>query len=235
MAWLFTACYWSIAVLVVLLSFKQIPPHFIHKSIRLWGNLVLKILGIQIELLNPSTLETKQPRVIVCNHQSALDLIWGAFICPPAPLAIGKKEIIYVPFVNLAWWAFNFIRIDRKNLKNALHSLAGVSQEIVKNQRSLFIAPEGTRTHDGSILPFKKGAFHIAISCQAPIYPVVISGAFELMPKGSFFAKQGTIRISFLPPISTLGKTSKDIDFLIEKVRTQMIEKFNFQQNITDG
>ena len=224
--WIFSGFYWLVFVIAYFMSFKQFPVTWVQKVIQLWGKTTLQILGIQVELLNENNINHQESRIVICNHQSALDTLWGAMICPPAPLVIGKKEILYVPILNLLWWVFKFIRIDRSNSIKAIHRLKNVATEIVQNKRSLYVSPEGTRTPHGSILPFKKGPFHIAIESQAPICPVVVVGCFELMPKGKLRAKPGRIRIKFLPPISTRGLTVQDLNSLIERTRNTMIQAY---------
>lgn len=222
-AWCFSLIYWFIVISVYGLSLRSLPDRFVHAAIHLWGKVTLKILQIQVELVNSNTMLDAKPRVVIMNHQSVLDLVAGACICPPSPLAIGKKEVVYIPIINLIWWGLRFIRIDRKHKEKAIASLEKVNDVLVQQSRSLMLAPEGTRTLDGSILPFKKGAFHIAIKNQVPIYPIVCVGAYELMPKSSFFPKPGKIRFYFLPPVSTAGLTTDQIDSLIDRVRSEMV------------
>lgn len=229
-AWCFTCIFWIPSLFLYVLILRRIPDEYVHAGIHFWAKTTLKILSIRIEFMNQSTLADRRPRVIICNHQSALDILWGAFIAPPSLLVIGKREIAFVPVFNLVWWAFKFIRIDRANSTKALASLEGVSEKIVSHSRSLFIAPEGTRTHDGSILPFKKGAFYIAQKGHIPIYPVVVSGAFELLPRNAFFPKSGTIQIEFLAPIETRDFSIAELGQIIERIRIQMIEAYQRQQ-----
>lgn len=222
LAWTFALFFWTLVLLLALITLRQIPQSFMHQPIRLWGRVSLWILGIRLVCVNANPFTTRKSRVVICNHQSALDIPIAAAICPPAPLAVGKKEVLYVPLINLAWWIFRFIRIDRKDRQKALKSLAGVAEEVRNHERSFVIAPEGTRCLDGKMGPFKKGAFHIAIQAQAPICPVLIQGAFELMPKGTLLPRAGTVRIEFLSEAPTQGLTEKDLDALLETVRQKM-------------
>jgi 1-acyl-sn-glycerol-3-phosphate acyltransferase len=162
--------------------------------------------------------------VVVCNHQSTLDLPWGGTICPPRPVTIGKKEVVFIPILNLIFWALDFIRVDRGNTKKALASLEGVADQLKKGKRSLVIAPEGTRSPSGELLPFKKGAFHIAVQAQAPICPVVVHGAHDCLPKHRLLPRKGTIYIQFLEPISTRGKTASDVSDLTQQTESAIRE-----------
>jgi 1-acyl-sn-glycerol-3-phosphate acyltransferase len=231
LAWLFMIVYWSAVLALHLLTLKRLPPVWMAAMIRFWGRASLKLLGIRLELITPSTVTSQSPRVVVTNHQSALDLLWGAAICPPAPLAIGKREVIYVPVLNLIWWVLDFVRIDRSNRATSVLALNRAGQKIIEGKRSLMIAPEGTRTPDGTILPFKKGAFHIARRAGVPIHPIIVSGAFELMSKKSLVPKPGVIRLSFLPPVSAQeAGAMADENELIERVRGEMIRVY--EQNL---
>ncbi len=222
LCWIIVAVYWSAFIVVYGITFKKLPERWVTAAIRFWGHLLLWVAGIKLRLDNPSTLEDRLSRVVVVNHQSALDILWGAAIIPEGALAIGKKEVIYIPFLNLLWWLFGFIRIDRSNSKKAHQGLAHVATLLRTEARSLIIAPEGTRAPTSTMLPFKKGAFRIAIEAQAPIYPVVVSGAVELWPKSRLLPLPGEIRLRFLTPIPTSGLTLQNLDDLMTKVRSEM-------------
>lgn len=191
--------------------------------IRGWGVGGLKLAGIRVILDNECPYADRpEARVVICNHPSALDLLWGAAICPPRPLAIGKKELIFVPIINWAWWMLRFRRIDRRDRAAAVASLQDVPRWVRDNRLSLVLAPEGTRSHDGGIGPFKKGPFHIAVAAQAPIYPVVVSGAFELMPRTAWLPRTGAVRIRFLDPIPTAGMGAEQVTRLASDCRERM-------------
>lgn len=222
LCWLIVAVYWSAFILIYGLTLKKLPNRWVTSTIRFWGHLLLWVAGIKLRLDNPSTLEDRRCRVVVVNHQSALDILWGAAIIPEGALAIGKKEVIYIPFLNLLWWLFGFIRIDRSNSKKAHQGLAHVATLLRTEARSLIIAPEGTRAPTSTMLPFKKGAFRIAIEAQASIYPVVVSGAVELWPKSRLLPLPGEIRLRFLTPIPTAGLTLQNLEELMGMVRSEM-------------
>jgi 1-acyl-sn-glycerol-3-phosphate acyltransferase len=84
---------------------------------------------------------------------------------------------------------------------------------------SFLIFPEGTRSLDGRLGRFRKGGFFLAVGAGVPIVPVTIRGTFELMPKGRFGAKRGTVRVEFHDPISVEGYSVGNMDALVEKVR----------------
>lgn len=202
------------------------PPKRAQAVLRGWARGVCAILGIRIELDNASTLEDEAPRVVVFNHQSALDMLWVPWICPPGPVALGKKEVVWIPVVNLAWWALDFRLVDRNDPRRAALCLKGLPEALGAG-RSLLVAPEGTRSKDGSMLPFKKGAFVTAIRAGAPVYPVVVHGAYELLPKTSLVPKPGLIRLRFLPPVPTAGLGVGDAEALAERLRRSMAQAYD--------
>jgi 1-acyl-sn-glycerol-3-phosphate acyltransferase len=226
--WVLSAVYWPILLAFYVITLRRLPEAWRTGSIRLWGRATAFLLGVRVELETPYPFTDARPRVLVINHQSALDVVWGAMICPPAPLVIGKKEVIYIPLLNLVWWAFGFIHVDRKNSLKALRALQGVAQAI-RASRSLIIAPEGTRSPDGLFLPFKKGAFHLSMQSGAPVFPIVVCGAYELMPKKAFTARPGVIRLRFLSPENP-PSSEEDLDAWVVAVRGRMIAALSEMQ-----
>ncbi len=136
-SWLFTIIYWSIAFLFFFGTFKLFADRYLIPALKLWARVLLFFCRIRIEHVNPITFPDQKPRVCVCNHQSLLDILWGSSILPPRAMAIGKKEFIFIPIINVLWHLMKNVRIDRGDRQKALASLSGVASEIVKNSRSL--------------------------------------------------------------------------------------------------
>lgn len=222
-AWTFTVAYALPVVVVHAVARRALGEDWVVGQVHRWADVVLRLLGIRLVVDGPDTLTGRAPRVVVANHESALDVVWVARLLPPGPLGIGKKEVIWIPVVNLAWWALGFIRVDRADPARAVAALDGVAARIARERRSLFVAPEGTRSPDGRMLPFKKGAFHLAIQAQAPVVPLVVHGAFEAMPRRAWVPRRGVLRVRRLPPIPTAGLTLADVDSLRDRVRDAMI------------
>jgi 1-acyl-sn-glycerol-3-phosphate acyltransferase len=117
-----------------------------------------------------------------------------------------------------------FIPIDRSNRDRAIQSMR-LAAEIARSGASFLLAPEGTRSRDGKLLPFKKGGFYLAIDSGVPIVPISVRGAFELMPPGSFGIRPGTIEIFFHSPIPTSSLTHKDRSRLARVVRDSIASR----------
>uniref|UniRef100_A0A336LPN0 1-acylglycerol-3-phosphate O-acyltransferase n=1 Tax=Culicoides sonorensis TaxID=179676 RepID=A0A336LPN0_CULSO len=188
-----------------------------------------KLLGITFEVRGLENIDKERGGVVVVNHQSALDII----ICCHLALVIGKftavvkKEIFYVfPF----GWLWGTIYLDRKNKKAGRNFISQEIEEIKNNQVKVLIYPEGTRNQGTELLPFKKGAFHIALDAQSDIYPVVVS-RYHFLDSKSYRFGSGKSIIEILPSISTKGMTKNDIEYLIKVTRDLMQQKYKELSN----
>jgi len=190
-----------------------------------WG--LQRILGIRIRLESPSPLEAFQPCVYIGNHQDNLDVLIFGSLFPGNTIVIGKKEIAWIPFFNLFYVAAGNILLDRKHRTRALSGMAEAGRIIRERGRSVMIFPEGTRNRSGKgLLPFKKGAFHLAVSAQLPILPMVAS---PLEPRVSYRRRRvspGVITVRVLEPIPTAGKTMEDLTELLQLARERMLTEY---------
>jgi 1-acyl-sn-glycerol-3-phosphate acyltransferase len=141
-------------------------------------------------------------------------------------VAITKKEFVYIPIINLSIWTSGFLFLDRKNRHRAMASIEKIAHRVREEELSVFMAPEGTRTDTGEILPFKKGPFRIAAMNGVPVLPIVVQGAFELWPKTKFFPQPGTIQLHILPEIDTKDWSPNDLEGPMKMVRDQMKEEY---------
>lgn len=222
--WLFTAAFWPIVLLLHALTAGRLGQPWY--AMRFWGHASLRLCGIRLVIENASPFDVPGGRVVIVNHQSTLDMLSGAAVVPRGVLAIAKKELVFVPVLNLAWWAFGFVFLDRQNVRTAVAAINGLATRLKTERRSLFVSPEGTRAPTAAMLPFKKGPFRLALAERLPIYPVVTAGAFELMPKSSWWPRGGVIRLRYLPPIDTSDWHIDELPERIEAVRTLMCEAY---------
>ncbi|XP_029672511.1 1-acyl-sn-glycerol-3-phosphate acyltransferase alpha isoform X1 [Formica exsecta] len=189
---------------------------------------VSTLLGLRWELRGREHLEKDRACIIVANHQSSLDIL-GMFDLWPVMdkcTVVAKKEIFYAWPVGLCAWLCGLIFIDRMNSEKARSVLNNATKEIRDKKIKLWIFPEGTRHNTGEIHPFKKGAFHVAIRSQLPILPVVFSSYYFLSAEEKRF-DSGHILVTTLPPISTEGLSTDDVQELLEKTRSAMSEVFH--------
>jgi 1-acyl-sn-glycerol-3-phosphate acyltransferase len=188
-----------------------------------WGGLKIarvKSVGEGIEHLHQ-----KSPCVFISNHQSAFDLISCGKFYPERTVMIAKKELKYIPIIGLFFSCAGTIFLDRKRGSDARSMLRKVAPELLKKNVCVGFYAEGTRNRSGKgILPFKKGAFMLAIQAQVPLVPFVVS---EQEPVGlieRLEMRGGRMIVRILPPYPTVGLTDKDVTLFMEKIRGDMIK-----------
>lgn len=223
LVWLFIAVYTGLYIIFSVLTLRKLNDVVLAPAAHLWSKVILGLIGVKLECKNLEYLQDPKSRVIIFNHQSALDLLILTYILPPRSTAITKKEFIYIPFINLALWSAHYIFLDRSNRSRAVQALSKLPEWIREEKRSLLISPEGTRTPTGKLLPFKKGAFRIALDGHFDIYPLVIDGAFDLWPKQRFLPKPGVVRVECLPPVSTADWSVEELDGRIREIRERYL------------
>lgn len=199
-AWIVTTLFCVVVTLVSLVTFDA-RWRVVPAMIRWWGRTMLRLVRVRIDVSGAEHLAGRRMRVVVFNHASMLDAFIVAALLPPGGTAAVKREVLRYPGVNLAIWALGFVIIDRGHTDRARKSLARAAVRMRDEHLSVFIAPEGTRTRDGRLLPFRRGAFHLALDAGAPIVPLVLYGAGTLKPRGSLVTRPGTVRVLALPPV----------------------------------
>ena len=203
---------------VILASFFVNSGNPLHKIARLWGQSILVASRIKVNVKGMSRIDANRPYIYMPNHQSNFDipLLLGHLAVQFRWLA--KKELFKIPIFGLAMRKAGYISIDRNDRESAFKSLEIAAQKI-KNGVSVLIFPEGTRSRDGKIRPFKKGGFVMAIDSGVPIVPIVISGARGIMTKGRFRVNTGQISMLIQEPIDTSTYTMETKAALMERVR----------------
>ncbi|CAD6220375.1 GSCOCG00005026001-RA-CDS [Cotesia congregata] len=182
-----------------------------------------KLLGVTWEIRNKENLR-KKACIIVVNHQSALDVLGLHQIWPliGKGTVVSKKELFYLTGpIGIVFWLCGIICIDRRNADKARSNLNAVACKLKEEDTKLVIFPEGTRRNNGKVNPFRKGAFHMAVSAQLDIVPVVFSSQYFLETKKRF--DSGKVIITALPAISTDGAS---VDEVMEKTYKVMDEAF---------
>ena len=191
---------------------------------RLGARLGFALAGIRI-VVRGEKLPENPHFIYMMNHSSNLD-VPAVFINLPGEVrALGKKELFKLPVLSTAMRIGGFVPVDRSNREAAIESVRKAAR-VAREGASFLIAPEGTRSRTGKVLPFKKGAFYLAIDSGVPVQPVVVRGVHELMPPGSFSIRSGTIELIFLEPIPTRDYSTKERTRLMEEVRNRIVEAY---------
>ncbi len=163
-------------------------------------------------------VRTVSPAIYVSNHTSMVDVFLGIWLAPMGTVGVAKKEIVYYPFFGQLYAISGHILLDRANRGSAVDALADTARIIQKYGIGVWMWPEGTRSRDGRLLPFKKGFAHLAIATRLPIVPVVVSGAHRALAKKSLILRSTTIGVRALPPIPTDDWTLETLDAHIAQV-----------------
>ncbi|KAF9306702.1 1-acylglycerol-3-phosphate O-acyltransferase [Podila horticola] len=181
--------------------------------------------GVTFKISGKENLKTS-PAIVVCNHQSSMDMMVLGTVFPTHCVVMAKRELLYFPFLGLYMKLSNAIFIDRKNHKKAIESTTQAVADMRKHKSGIWIFPEGTRSRldTADLLPFKKGAFHLAIQAQLPVLPIVSAGYSHIYDSSKRSFPGGELEIRVLEPISTKGMTADDVNDLMEKTREVMLK-----------
>uniref|UniRef100_A0A8D0RQW9 1-acylglycerol-3-phosphate O-acyltransferase n=1 Tax=Sus scrofa TaxID=9823 RepID=A0A8D0RQW9_PIG len=152
---------------------------------------------------------------------------------PARPLCAHCRELLWAGSAGLACWLAGVIFIDRKRTGDAISVMSEVAQTLLTQDVRVWVFPEGTRNHNGSMLPFKRGAFHLAVQAQVPIVPIVMSSYQDFYCKKERRFTSGRCQVRVLPPVPTEGLTPDDVPALADRVRHSMLTVF--QEISTDG
>ncbi len=188
-----------------------------------YGRVARAIMGIRIHVEGGENLDVR-PATFVVNHQSGLDLATLSGVYPKGAVIIAKKEVRRIPAFGFMLEAFGNVFIDRQDRQNALSGLNQAVAEMKRKNLSAWIFPEGTRNPSGEgLLPFKKGAFYMAIQSATPSVPIVCSKLERLVNFEHRHARSGNMVVRVLSPISTAGLGITDVENLLQTTRNQML------------
>ena len=194
---------------------------FVHKEQQFWSRACYWLMFIPVSIDGTEHIQPGQSYVFVSNHQSMYD-VWLVYGWLPVIFKwLMKAEIRHIPFVGTACKAAGHIFVDRRKVKASLESLQEIKKQL-SNGVCTVIFPEGTRTIDGSVGKFKRGAFQIALELGLPVIPLSLTGCFEVMPKGQPYVTRHPVHMHIGQPIDL--KEYDDPNEAIEAVRQAVIE-----------
>ncbi len=192
---------------------------FVHKEQQFWSRSMCRLMFLPVTVDGEEHITPGQSYVFVSNHQSMFD-VWVIYGWLPVVFKwLMKAELRKVPFVGTACKAAGHIFVSRKNARASFESLHLIEQQLV-NGVSTVIFPEGTRSMDGSLGRFKRGAFQIALDLQLPVIPISLSGCYQAMPKGAWTVHRHPIHMHIGEPIDLkqFDDPQEAIDFVRQKV-----------------
>lgn len=207
---------------VILVSYLARRRHWVYPWALFGARNWLRWSGMKVRVRGLEHLDPKRTYVFISNHRSYLDT---AALFGHVGRRIGilaKKELLKVPILGYGMGYVNIMAIDRSNRQRAIETVQAATSRI-RSGVSFGVFAEGTRARPGCLLPFKKGAFYMAIEAGVPLVPVAMKNTDELMGKGTGEAKPGTIEMALLPPVETAGlSTDEDARLLIERIHASI-------------
>lgn len=190
---------------------------------------ITKIYGLKWHIRNGEILAEDRGAVLISNHQSILDIggMTNAWCVIRKLHLIAKKEVLYTGPVGIMTYLCGSIFIDRNKPKEAYKSLETATRFMTQDKAKIWVFPEGTRNTkwDGKLLPFKKGAFNLAVTAQVPIIPVIYS-PYYFIDKTKYIFNKGHVILQCLEPVSTVGLTLDDVPALAERLHLTMSRSF---------
>ncbi|NJD10328.1 MAG: 1-acyl-sn-glycerol-3-phosphate acyltransferase [Gemmatimonadetes bacterium] len=211
-----TALFGGLAVLSAALGIRG---RIHHSYTRTWARWLLAANRTRVDVAGLEHVALERPQVIVFNHQSWFDVLAIAGQVPKRVRFIAKKELGSVPVFGPAWKAAGHIAIDRHDINAARMSLARAGQLMRADNSAIVIFPEGTRSATGTLLPFKKGGFMLALETGVELVPAAVVGSRAVLPRDSWRVRKGRITLRFAPPVDTTALREEDRDELIARVR----------------
>jgi len=183
-----------------------------------WARFIARLTPMFVRVVGRDNVDPEQSYVVVSNHQSVYDILvlygWlGIDI-----RWVMKIEIRSIPGIGAACAALGHIYIDRSDHQAAIMSI-NAAREKISGGTSVIFFPEGTRSEDGRLKRFKRGAFRFAIDTELPILPVTVDGACDVLPARRYDLRPGVARLVIHPPISTVGLKTADLPALSDQIR----------------
>ncbi len=235
--------WWSLTVAGVLLLFVALPMMIILRLINrqiwlypfcMWGSKTwIRLSGAKVKVRGQENLKENKSYIFVANHKSYIDTTALFAYTGKKVGLIAKKEILKVPVLGQGISFINFLTIDRSNPERAKKTL-DKARRLVESGYSFALFAEGTRAMPGELLPFKKGAFHLAIQTGAAVVPVVFKNTDYIMGKKTGVVNPATMEIVLLPPIESKGLTEEnDLVNLLEETRAAIAFELEKDQTKT--
>jgi 1-acyl-sn-glycerol-3-phosphate acyltransferase len=222
----FLLAFWFTAIgvfapFLILLCMITKNENMIYSPVRFFVRLGLALVSVKVEVTGLDRLDPNQTYIFTPNHQSLIEVPLFVTYLGRNPAYLGKKEVFKYPVFGRGIRLIGVVPVDRSNSPAAVES-AKLATENLRRGKSYVVYPEGTRSKDGGLLPFKKGAFMMAIDAGVPIVPITVSGATKIMPKGEVKVFPSTVRITIHEPIDTAGYSKENVVELMGKAREKV-------------
>lgn len=204
----------------------------INQMIGTVGDIGTRLAGMNVVVKGEEHLWSHRPAIFMFNHQSNADFLIVAKLVKKDIVAIGKKELEKTPMGPVFKMA-GMIFIDRKNREKAIEAMQPAVDALLAGT-SIAMAPEGTRSYDYKLGPFKKGGFHLAMQAEVPVVPIVIKNAHDVLPRGSAIMQPTIVEVTVLPPVYSDSWTKNNLNQKIGEIRNMFLKELG-QQEVTNS
>ena len=214
---------------IIMLPVDRKRGRVFHALARFWARAILLTCGVRVKVRGLEKIDGSKNYVYVSNHASMLDIPVIVAGIPDQIRIVYKKELEVIPFFGWGLKWGSYIGIDRGRGSEAMKSLEEAIEKI-RHGASVLLYAEGTRTLDGKLQPFKRGAFNLAVKAGVPVVPLTVNGSYNLLPKHSMRVQPGPVDLVLETPIRVAEETGKEAELtLMEQVHTA-IEKHYVDQ-----
>jgi 1-acyl-sn-glycerol-3-phosphate acyltransferase len=196
-----------------------------HWCAQTWCKLIAVTAGMKVRVHGAENIAPGVSYVFLSSHQSYLDIAAMLGYLPAQLRIAAKKSLFKIPFMGWHLARAGHIPIDRKSHENAVAAMQKAA-EYLTGGVCVFLYPEGTRSRDGRLQPFKKGGFKLALQAAAPIIPVTVIGTRQALPVDSIIFRPGAVDMFVDAPIPTAGLTEADLDALMQQVWDTMARRY---------
>jgi 1-acyl-sn-glycerol-3-phosphate acyltransferase len=215
-AWVLAATL-VMGLLVIVLSLSTATARGVHNVAQSWGRSILWVSGVRVRVVGAERMDPAAAVICMSNHQSNFDIPVLLGYLPVPFRWLAKAELFKIPVFGRAMRGAGYIPIDRSDRPAAIASLRQAAAAI-RGGVSVVIFPEGTRSPDGTLKPFKKGGFVMAIEAGVPIVPVALRGTFDIMPKNRLLIRPRDVTLTIGAPIATTGYGLHSKEVLMDEV-----------------
>jgi 1-acyl-sn-glycerol-3-phosphate acyltransferase len=215
-AWVLAATL-VMGLLVIVLSLSTATARGVHIVAQSWGRSILWVSGVRVRVVGAERMDPAAAVICMSNHQSNFDIPVLLGYLPVPFRWLAKAELFKIPVFGRAMRGAGYIPIDRSDRPAAIASLRQAA-EAIRGGVSVMIFPEGTRSPDGTLKPFKKGGFVMAIEAGVPIVPVALRGTFDIMPKNRLLIRPRDVTLTIGAPIATTGYGLHSKEVLMDEV-----------------
>jgi 1-acyl-sn-glycerol-3-phosphate acyltransferase len=233
---LFIGLAWTayMSINTVIFSYLTTEENNIHRLARIWAKYLLLLTNVRVQVIGIENIRKGQPQVFMVNHHSVFDIFVLLAQIPSQFRWVIKRELFKVPVFGKALRVAGYIEIDRQHRDKALKSL-DVAAAKIRDGKSVMSFPEGTRSQEGTIRPFKQGIFYLAMQSGVPIVPISIIGTGDIMPKNSLQIIPQSVIMIIDKPVDVSGYSIETRQELIARVRDIIIGNYTKGKALLDS